>query len=193
MKQMVMMKSLPLFASLFLATACGGNDSQPTQSSQVMNTVSNSAESDPFVVKNVDLTRYTGVWFEIAAIPRPFQSFCSKTKAEYQIIGENEISVVNSCKVGFAPITIEGTARVVDEKTNAVLEVSFKNIRTKGDYRIIALDDDYQYALVTDKERTSLFVLSRTIELESSIYESLLERAKAAGVDVSKVKLTSQK
>lgn len=130
--------------------------------------------------------------FEIASIPKSFQSFCGKTKAKYEIIGDKEISVINTCKVGFAPITIQGSARVVDEKTNAVLEVSFKNVQTKADYRIIALDKDYQSALVTNKDRSSLFVLSRTAVLDSTIYNSLLNRAKAAGVDISKVKTTVQ-
>jgi apolipoprotein D and lipocalin family protein len=180
-----------LVAFVAVVSGCGTQGADQSPSASVMDTSLRSTETDQFLVESVDLTRYVGEWFEIAALPRPFQSFCSKTKAQYEIISDKEVSVINTCKVGFAPITIEGRARVVDEKSNAVLEVTLAN--KKADYRIIALDVNYQYALVTNKDRSALFVLSRSIELEESIYNTLLDRAKLAGVDISKVKKTDQK
>lgn len=182
--------ALALF--LCFVTSCGNETPQRSAQAAVADVPMVSGDPDPFLVSKVDLNRYVGEWFEIASLPRPFQSFCSNTTASYKIIGENEISIVNKCKVGFAPIAIEGTARVIDSKTHAVLEVSFKNLRSKGDYRIIGLDKDYQYALVTDKDRSSLFILSRTQTLYEPIYQTLLDRAKSAGVDTSKVRRTSQ-
>lgn len=186
----VHLKSVISAIGLTLVAACAVSQPTGQTSSGVMDTASPTAEIDPFVVASVDLNRYVGEWFEIASIPRSFQSFCSRTKATYAIKNEDEISVVNTCKVGFAPILIEGTARVVDRQSNAILEVSLAN--KKADYRIIALDPDYKHALVTNKSRSSLFVLSRTSELSDTIYDSLLQRAEAAGVDVTKVKKTNQ-
>lgn len=181
-----------LMTAVALSTACGSIDPASTRGSEPADVVSSAAEVDPFVVDFVDLARYQGEWFEIASIPQSFQGFCTRTRALYEIIGDKEISVVNTCRVGIAPITIEGTARVVDEKSNGILEVSFKNIPRKGDYRIIALDANYQYALVTSKDRSSLFVLSRTRDLDAKVYSDLMERARLAGVDVSRVKKTPQ-
>ena len=174
-----------------LATACGTIISYETARSETKDTTFFSSGIDPFLVKSVDLKRYVGDWFEIASIPRSFQSFCTNTMARYEIISNLEISVVNSCRVGFAPITIQGTARVIDAKSNSVLEVTLA--KKKADYRIIALDPDYKFALVTNKDRSSLFVLSRSTQLEDSIYLALLDRAKSAGVDISKVTKTKQK
>ena len=178
---------IPVLVSVAaVSTGCAGQKYAERPASEVMQSAS--VSPDPFLVEQVDLKRYVGEWFEIASLPRSFQSFCSKTKARYEIISEKEISVFNSCKVGFAPITIQGTARVVDDKTNAVLEVTLA--KKSADYRIIALDSEYQYAVVTNKDRSSLFILSRSSSLEDSIYNSLLARAKSAGVDISKVKKT---
>ena len=38
----------------------------------------------PETVKYVDLEKYSGVWFEIAAFPTRFEKGCSNTTAEYQ-------------------------------------------------------------------------------------------------------------
>ena len=189
MKTNIMMMTA-LLSCTAVVNACGSRASNQSSLTEAKDASPRAPEADPFLVKSVDLKRYIGEWYEIASLPRPFQSFCSKTKAKYEFISANEISVVNTCKVGFAPIAIQGTARVVDNNTNAVLEVSLAN--KKADYRIIALDPNYQHALVTNKDRSSLFVLSRTLELDDAVYASLLERAKLAGVDVTKVKKTQQ-
>ncbi|MGA7839061.1 MAG: lipocalin family protein, partial [Ignavibacteriaceae bacterium] len=60
----------------------------------------------------------------------------------------------------------EGLARVVDEKTNSKLEVSFVSIfgihLFWGDYWIIGLDKDYDYAVIGHPDRKYGWILSRT-------------------------------
>jgi apolipoprotein D and lipocalin family protein len=148
--------------------------------------------TDPDVVSFVDISKYMGLWYEIASIPQSFQGFCQYTTAEYQVMSTSEISVANKCRVGIVPISIFGKAAVVDTNTNAILEVTFNNVSRKGDYRIVELADDYSYALVTNAKRDSLFVLSRTNKIDDSLYTSLLQRASDIGIDVSKVRKTKQ-
>lgn len=185
-------------ALLFLASinaSCSDGEQQLSQTKDTPtaeNRNTSVSALDPGVVGFVDVSKYVGLWFEIAAIPQSFQRFCQSTTAEYAILSPTQISVANRCKVGIAPFSIFGTATVTDTKTNAILEVAFKNVERKGDYRIVALAEDYSHAMVTDKTRSTLFVLSRTKTLDDSVYESLLKRAESIGVDVSKVKKTKQ-
>lgn len=151
------------------------------------------ASTDPFLVERLDLDRYVGKWFEIAAIPTPQSGFCANAQAVYSDNGDGTIRVVNSCLAGTVPVQIEGTARVVDTKSNAVLAVTLGSIPGEADYRVIALDTvNYAYALVTNLQRTNLFVLSREKTLDESTFQALLERAAEAGVDVMKVRRTVQ-
>lgn len=47
---------------------------------------------------NVDLERYMGIWYEIAALPTSFEKGCTCTKAEYQLADDKSyVKVINSC------------------------------------------------------------------------------------------------
>src|SRR5512143_2119744 len=96
-------------------------------------------------VSRVDVRRYVGTWYEIAAFPQRFQRGCTATTATYTLRAGGDLDVLNRCRTG-APDGEErsarGRARVVDHTTGAKLEVSFFR-PSWGDYWIIDLADDY--------------------------------------------------
>jgi apolipoprotein D and lipocalin family protein len=122
-------------------------------------------------VNKVDLNKYIGLWYEIAKIPNSFQDQCAYgTTAEYKLLEAGEIQVINKCyKSDGEPDVAEGLAKVVDKKTNSKLEVSFFSILGFrpfwGDYWIIGLDDNYQWAIVGSPNRKYGWILSRTPSL----------------------------
>ncbi|QQS37302.1 MAG: lipocalin family protein [Ignavibacteriales bacterium] len=126
-------------------------------------------------VKYVDLKKYVGLWYEISKIPNRFQKQCiSNATAKYILDEDGDIKVVNSCVDDENEMDIaEGVAKVVDKKSNAKLEVSFVSflgIRPFwGDYWIIGLDDNYNWAVVGTPDRKYGWVLSRTPELADEI------------------------
>ena len=61
-----------------------------------------------------------------------------------------------------------------------------------GDYRIIALDDQYRYALVGSSDRKYLWVLSRTKKLDEGVYKRLLATAAEQGFNVGEMVRTPQ-
>jgi len=137
------------------------------------------------IVKQVDLNKYVGLWYEIAKIPNSFQDQCAYgTTAEYKIDEDGDIIVTNSCYDDEGKIDVaEGLAKVVDKKTNAKLEVSFFSILGIrpfwGDYWIIGLDDNYQWAVVGTPNRKYGWVLSRTPSLPDSTMENIFEILKS--------------
>ena len=125
-------------------------------------------QQPPTTVLKVDLEKYSGLWYEIAKIPNSFQDQCAYgTTAEYKINEDGEIEVINKCydEEG-EPDIAEGVAQVVDKETNAKLEVSFVSflgIRPFwGDYWIIGLDENYNWAVVGTPNRKYGWILSRT-------------------------------
>jgi apolipoprotein D and lipocalin family protein len=127
--------------------------------------------TEPETVSSVNLTRYTGLWYEIAKIPNRFQKDCAgNTTAVYSLNNDGTIKVVNSCLEDDGSVnTSEGVAKVVDKKTNSKLEVSFVRILGInffwGDYWIIGLGDNYEYAVVGTPDRKYGWILSRTKKL----------------------------
>ncbi|NBV49667.1 hypothetical protein EBR78_00455 [bacterium] len=144
-------------------------------------------------VPYVDLNQYLGTWYEIASFPMFFQRGCVATKATYIAREDGRIDVLNECrKESFnGPLKqAKGIARVEDPKTNAKLKVKF--FLFWGDYWIIDLDSEYQYAVVSEPRQKYLWILSRRPILDEKTYLSILERLKDKGFDLSKLKLTPQ-
>lgn len=150
------------------------------------------AHEDLRTANHVDISRYIGKWFAIESLPQFFTRKCSGQTANYQIIDESTISVVNTCLKGKGTTKITGKAVVKNPRTNAELEVTFNNFftrlfRVKGDYTIIELDPDYEYVMVGSKDRKSLWIMSRTTEIPDKVLEEYKAIAAEEGFDVSKL------
>lgn len=154
-------------------------------------------------VPKVDLQKYSGVWYEIARLPNRFQKDCAgDVRAEYSLRDDGNVSVVNRCREAGKPKPkeAEGVARVARESKgrNSILEVRFAPAILSfldsvwGDYRILALDDKYRYALVGSNDRKYLWILSRTKTLDDVVYRRLLARAVQQGFSVDQLIRTPQ-
>ncbi|WP_054814942.1 lipocalin family protein [Nocardia arizonensis] len=147
-----------LFAATLTAAVAGAQPSAPD------------LLTPPAPVPALDVERYLGTWYQLAAVPQYFNLVCARdTQATYALDPRGDISVRNRCTTwSGAPNEISGTARVNDPVTNAQLHVSFPGVPTQEsldgptNYIVTALGPDYSWALVTDPTRLSGFVLSRT-------------------------------
>ena len=136
------------------------------------------------VVTGFDVDRYAGHWHEVARIEHPMERGLTQASATYSRNADGTVKVVNR---GYDPVRkqwkeAEGTARFVDEPTRAALEVSFFG-PFYGGYNVVALDENYQWAMVVGSSRDYVWILSRTPTLPWHVREHLLERAQAVGVD----------
>ena len=150
--------------------------------------------AEPKVVPYVELERYLGTWYEIARYPQRFQEGCVASKAVYELGRDGEIQVYNECRQGSlegAVKSVRGKAKVVDPVTNAKLKVTFF-WPFYGDYWIIDLGEKYEYAVVGHPTRKYLWVLSRTPEMEESVYRGILERLEKQGYDTGRLMRTPQ-
>ena len=148
----------------------------------------------------VDLERYDGLWYEVAKFRNPFEVGCTCTTATYELLSDTSISVFNSCN-RFLPqgpqSTIEGVAEVVDTETNAKLEVNFEGVPFSGDYWIIDLveenpQSDYTYAVVSDPNRSTLFILSRTPNADPEILEEIYDGLEDQFYDTDEIVISPQ-
>jgi len=150
-------------------------------------------------VKQVELKKYVGLWYEIAKIPNSFQDQCAYgTKAEYKIDDDGDIIVTNSCyeKEGNLDVA-DGLAKVVDKKNNSKLEVSFVSflcIRPFwGDYWIIGLEENYQWAVVGTPNRKYGWILSRTSSLPDDTMKIIFSLLKSQNYNPADFEMSEQK
>ncbi|MDD5223167.1 MAG: lipocalin family protein [bacterium] len=145
-------------------------------------------------VPHVDLDRYLGTWYDIASFPQKFQRGCTASTALYTRRPDGEVDVLNRCRQGSLDGKLksaQGRARVVDQATNAKLEVSFFR-PFWGDYWIIDLGTGYEYAVVGHPSRDYLWILSRTPQLDRAVYDGILARLRAQGYEVERLNRTLQ-
>lgn len=146
-------------------------------------------------VSRVDLQLYVGTWYDIASFPQRFQRGCTGTTATYTIRGDGDIDVLNRCRKGSLDgkeESAQGRARVIDRSTNAKLKVSFFR-PFWGDYWIIDLGANYDYAVVGHPSRDYLWILGRKPTMDNAVYEGILGRLRAQGYEVARLERTPQK
>ena len=161
-------------------------------------TASESTHGKPAAVDRVDLSRYSGVWYEIGRLPMYFQRKCaSDVTATYTPqANSNAITVLNQCRTDTGnQINASGQAVPVDG-SGSKLKVSFLPswLRWapigKADYWVLALEDNYQSALVGTPNKKYLWVLSRSPNLSEQTYQRYRQIAQNQGYDLSEFKLT---
>lgn len=141
------------------------------------------------VAERVELSRYAGVWYEIAKYPNSFERGCYGVTAEYTLREDGRVTVVNTCREGAldGPArTIEGYAEVADPATNARLTVYFF-YPFGAPYWILEVDENYQWAVVGEPSRSFLWILSRTPTLDDATYQAILARLPDKGYDPARL------
>ena len=110
------------------------------------------------------------------------------------MLPKGKIRVVNRCFKESLEGPIKesrGKGVVVDKETNAKLKVGFF-LWFKGNYWIIDLDPDCQWAVVGEPKRKYLWVLSRTPTMDEATYSGILSRLKEKAYDPDRLRRTAQ-
>jgi apolipoprotein D and lipocalin family protein len=148
-----------------------------------MNLLSCKTAKDLTIVKVVDINKYAGQWYEIARLPNKFEKSLECVTAKYTVIENGKIEVLNQGHVAANKAKVKkarGIAWIPDTNYQGRLKVRFF-WPFSGDYYIISLDENYNYALVGAPSKKYLWILARTKNLDTKIYSELLDIAKTKG------------
>lgn len=135
-------------------------------------------------VKEFDLNRYLGNWYELARFDHSFERGLSACTANYSLRDDGMIKVINSgLKEGKTKVS-EGKAKTTG--TTGLLRVSFFG-PFYSDYRVLMISEDYTYALVGSASDKYLWILSRTPELPDADIQLLLQEAVRRGYNINEL------
>jgi len=129
-------------------------------------------------VKPFDQNRYLGKWYEIARFDYKFERNLDNVTATYTLNNDGTIKVTNR---GYNYIENAwkesiGKAKPVADPQEAKLKVSFFGPFYSG-YNVIAIDNEYKYALVAGKNTSYLWLLSREKTIPQNIRKDYLTKA----------------
>ena len=143
-------------------------------------------------VQKVDINRYLGTWYEIARYEHFFEKDCKNVSANYSMLDEQTIKVVNRCTNMLTNEKKEAIGRAyATDDTNSKLKVSFFR-PFYGDYWVMILDENYDYVVVGTPSREYLWILCRNPILDEKIKNEILQKLPTLGFDASKLIWTIQ-
>jgi len=139
-------------------------------------------------VSRFDVNRYLGTWYEIARFDSRFEKDLDNAMAQYTLNDDGNVKVKNS-GYNFKKnkwVCAEGIAKFRGNKETAALKVSFFGPFYAG-YNVIALDENYRYALVAGKNLNYLWILSREKSMPEAIRREYIKKAQSIGYDTSRL------
>lgn len=158
---------IPLIMCLFCFSGC-----------KAQNKVDNSVSGD------LNLDKYLGTWYEIARFDHKFERGIQFCKAQYSLREDGKVAVLNTGIKNGEPSEARGKAKLTDNPR--ILRVSFFG-PFYGDYRIMLLDEEYQWVLVGGSDESYLWILARTPKISNEVKDVILAEATRRGYDVNKL------
>lgn len=134
-------------------------------------------------VKDFDLNRYLGTWYEIARLDHRFERGLEQVSATYSLRGDGGVRVINR---GYNPKSdewksAEGRAYFADTPSRGHLKVSFFR-PFYGSYIIFELDQENgQYAFVSGANHDYLWLLARTPSVEPELIDYFIKKTSSLG------------
>ena len=138
--------------------------------------------------------KYLGKWYEIARIDFKFEKDLNNTTAEYSLKKDGKIKVDNK---GYNVKKYKwtqaiGNAKFIGHEDIAMLKVSFFGPFYSG-YNVIAIDENYKYALVVGKNKDYMWILSREKTIPENYKQRFLDKAKSLGFEIENLVWVEQK
>ncbi|MDQ1324924.1 MAG: apolipoprotein and lipocalin family protein [Campylobacterota bacterium] len=138
-------------------------------------------------VKNFELSRYLGTWYEIARLDHSFERGLEQISATYGMREDGGVRVINR---GFDTESkqwkeAEGKAYFVQTPDVGFLKVSFFG-PFYGSYIVFDLDHE-QYSLISGPNLSYLWILSRRPQMDEATKKRLIQKAKDAGFDTNRL------
>jgi lipocalin len=145
-------------------------------------------------VTSIDMARYLGRWYEISRIPVPVGRSWVNTSDTYSLRPDGSITVAYE---GFVKSpkgtrkTLKGRQWIPDPAVMGDMKVSFLPLLV-NDNRVVALDEDYAWLVVTSRTKDYLWIMSRTPVMDGAVYAAVVARAERWGFDTSRLEKVRQ-
>lgn len=133
-----------------------------------------------------DINKYLGLWYQLFCYPSYFQDSLTYNTTAYYALTDGDLTITNSTFVDDREVSIHGVGKIYPSPFYAIppISVSFGDPNYQGQQyktdsinyiidKIWVTKGKYSLAVVTNLDKTSLFVLSRTKKLSKTVYSEL--------------------
>jgi apolipoprotein D and lipocalin family protein len=167
------MKLTKLLALLTLALTLAGCSSQPPMAT----------------VAYVDIPRFMGDWYVIGNIPTFLEEGAHNPVESYRLDDDGTIATTFT----FNADAFDGEQKIYHPRgfiknTDSNAEWGMQFVwPIKADYRIVYLDDNYQYTIIGRTSRDYVWIMARSPQIPDTIYAELVAFVENLGYDISRL------
>lgn len=137
----------------------------------------------------VDVQRYMGDWYVIAAIPTRMEKDVINPVESYRAMPDGTVGTTYRYRkdaVGGELKTVHAKGFPHADTHNAVWGMQFV-WPVKAQYVIAWIDPDYRYVIVARDKRDYVWIMARGPTMPQGQYDSMVQKVAAMGYDVSKL------
>jgi apolipoprotein D and lipocalin family protein len=142
-------------------------------------------------VKNVDLERYSGKWYVVGFIPTSFDKDWDYTTETYTLNKKGDYDIYTTYRKNDKEKDVRSKG-FISKRSNAEWKVQFV-WPFRADYWVIELADDYSWTVVGHPKQKFLYIMSRTPQMNETLYQEITARCREKGYDTKKLRKQLQK
>jgi apolipoprotein D and lipocalin family protein len=140
-------------------------------------------------VEQVDLERFMGDWYVIANIPTFLDKNAFNPVESYRLNPDGTVATTFAFNAG----ALDGEQKVyqprgfIRDSSNAIWGMQFV-WPIKADYRIVYLDQEYQYTVIGRTRRDYVWIMARAPQISAAKYLELTQFVATLGYDLDKLR-----
>ena len=141
-------------------------------------------------VPRVDLPKFMGDWYVIAAIPTAIETESYNAVENYALEKDGTIATTftfNKGSLNGKLKTYKPRGFVIENSGNALWGMQFI-WPIKAEYRIAYLNEDYSQTVIARNARDYVWIMARTPRITDADYEKLTKFVADLGYDLSKLR-----
>lgn len=145
-------------------------------------------------VDHVDIAKFLGSWYVIGSIPTFFEKNAYNAVESYEQNPDGTIKTTFTYHQGSfdGPVKTLKPTGFIRDSSNAVWGMRIV-WPFKSEYLIAYLDADYSQTIIARNARDHVWLMARRPQISDADYQRLIERVKAMGYDVTKIRRVPQR
>jgi apolipoprotein D and lipocalin family protein len=146
------------------------------------------------LVKQVDIAKFMGNWYVIAAIPTTIETQSYNAIENYKLNDDGTIATTFTFYKGAFDgsfKTYQPKGFVKPDSGNALWGMQFI-WPIKAEYRIVYLDLQYQRTIIARNARDYVWIMARTPQISDTEYKEMTDLITSYGYDISKLRKVPQ-
>lgn len=139
-------------------------------------------------VSNFNVNKYAGQWYEIIRTNNYYERNCTNVTATYTPNAKG-MDVLNYCYKAGKGNKLKTVAKFKQTNNIADFKVTVFWVFSIG-YRVLYVDNDYQYAIVDSGNLDYVWVLARTPHISTQKQNELVNKVEEFGFDITDLHYT---